>query len=440
MAHDVFISHSHQDKLAAEAACHTLEDRGIRCWIAPRDVTLGIGYGESIMDAISGARIMVLIFSDHANKSPQVEREIERAVSKGLSLIPIRIEDVVPRKSLEYFISSNHWLDAITPPVEQHLEKLAAACASLLEVVGRSAESAINSESASSATVHAIKPPTLSATSVTADFALSADAGVRQARSPAEQVVLPFTGLSQPSSVAVDGVGNVYVVDSGNSRVVALGAGSGMQSVLPFTGSPRSVAVDAAGNVYVADRSNDRVRKLAAGSSKPTKLPFDCSPRSVAVDDGGTVYVTHSPRTGRHPGAGSSSRVWALAEGSSTPTKLPFKMRFPDGVAVDAAGTVYVSAASDDRVDKLAAGASIASELPFTDLAEPNGVAVDLAGSVYVADAHNDRVVALAAGSSMQRVLPFTGLANPNGVAVDATGNVYVADTGNDRVLKLSAG
>jgi hypothetical protein len=137
-AHDVFISYSHEDKPVADAACAVLERHAVRCWIAPRDVTLGMSYGESIMDAIATARIMVLIFSDHANKSPQVEREIERAVSKGLWLIPIRIEDVVPRKSLEYFISTSHWLDALTPPMEQHLERLAEAVHNLLASLDKS--------------------------------------------------------------------------------------------------------------------------------------------------------------------------------------------------------------------------------------------------------------------------------------------------------------
>jgi hypothetical protein len=133
MVHDVFISYSHEDKPVADAACAVLERHGVRCWIAPRDVTLGMSYGEAIMDAIAEARIMVLIFSDHANKSPQVEREIERAVSKGNWLIPIRIEDVAPRKSLEYFISTSHWLDALTPPMEQHFERLADAVRNLLQ-------------------------------------------------------------------------------------------------------------------------------------------------------------------------------------------------------------------------------------------------------------------------------------------------------------------
>ena len=86
------------------------------------------------------------------------------------------------------------------------------------------------------------------------------------------QVTLPFTGLNQPEGVAVDAAGNLYVVDSGNNRVVKLAAQSGTQTVLPFTGltNPNGVAVDAAGNVYVTDTFNHRVVKLAADSSTQT--------------------------------------------------------------------------------------------------------------------------------------------------------------------------
>jgi hypothetical protein len=115
--HHVFISYSHHDKQVADEACAVLERNNVRCWIAPRDVRLGMSWAESIMEAIAAARVMVLVFSENANRSVQVEREIERAVSKGLWLIPLRIEDVAPRKSLEYFISSSHWLDALTPPL-----------------------------------------------------------------------------------------------------------------------------------------------------------------------------------------------------------------------------------------------------------------------------------------------------------------------------------
>src|SRR6516165_9459884 len=74
--HEVFISYSSKDQLTADTACAVLEQNGIRCWVAPRDVLPGMSWGGSIIDAINSARVMVLVFSDHANKSPQVERKL----------------------------------------------------------------------------------------------------------------------------------------------------------------------------------------------------------------------------------------------------------------------------------------------------------------------------------------------------------------------------
>lgn len=125
MAHDVFISHSSQDKPIADAVCATLESRGIRCWIAPRDILPGTSWGEAIIDGINESRLMVLVFSSNANKSAQIIHEVERAVHKGLPIIPFRVEDIMPSKSLEFFISTPHWLDALSPPLEQHLGRLA---------------------------------------------------------------------------------------------------------------------------------------------------------------------------------------------------------------------------------------------------------------------------------------------------------------------------
>jgi TIR domain len=125
MAHDVFISHSSKDKSAADATCAVLESRGIRCWIAPRDIMPGADWGETIVGAIHASRALVLVFSTNANLSHQVKREIERAVSSGLPVIPLRIENVLPAKSLEFFLSTPHWLDAFTPPLEHHLNRLA---------------------------------------------------------------------------------------------------------------------------------------------------------------------------------------------------------------------------------------------------------------------------------------------------------------------------
>lgn len=125
MAHDVFISYSNKDKPVADAVCAGLEGRGIRCWVAPRDILPGFDWGAAIIDAISGAKVMVLIFSGNANASPQIKREVERAVAKGVKILPFRIEDVPMSKSLEYFISTPHWLDALTQPLEGHIAKLA---------------------------------------------------------------------------------------------------------------------------------------------------------------------------------------------------------------------------------------------------------------------------------------------------------------------------
>src|ERR1700731_4519929 len=125
MAFDTFISYSSQDKTAADAVCAVLEHTGIRCWIAPRDIRPGGEYGGAIVEAIDQCRVMVLIFSSSANNSRQIHREIERAVSKGVPIIPVRIEEVIPTKSMEYFLGAIHWLDALTPPLENHLQRLA---------------------------------------------------------------------------------------------------------------------------------------------------------------------------------------------------------------------------------------------------------------------------------------------------------------------------
>lgn len=133
MAVDVFISYAIADKLTADAACASLEFNSIRCWIAPRDVLPGMDYAESIIEAIEKVRAMVLIFSSNANHSNQVKREVERAVHHGIPIIPFRIEDVPPARALEYYISSPHWLDALTPPLDQHLKQLASTIQILLD-------------------------------------------------------------------------------------------------------------------------------------------------------------------------------------------------------------------------------------------------------------------------------------------------------------------
>ncbi|HEX4629340.1 MAG TPA: TIR domain-containing protein [Chthoniobacterales bacterium] len=132
MAHDVFISHSAQDKAVADAVCAALENAGVRCWIAPRDVQPGRSFAGEITRAIQQSKAMVLIFSAHSNNSQQVLREVQLAVSSHLHIVQFRIEDVRPNDDLTYFLSTPHWLDAMTPPVEKHSQRLVAAIETLL--------------------------------------------------------------------------------------------------------------------------------------------------------------------------------------------------------------------------------------------------------------------------------------------------------------------
>lgn len=134
MAVDAFISYSSKDKITADMACAALESAGVRCWIAPRDIRAGTEYAEGIIAAIDSCRVMVLIFSSNANASPQIHREIERAVSKGLTIIPFRIEDIAPTKAMEYYLGAIHWLDALTPPPAKHLGHLAEQVKANLQV------------------------------------------------------------------------------------------------------------------------------------------------------------------------------------------------------------------------------------------------------------------------------------------------------------------
>ncbi|BAI61947.1 hypothetical protein MCP_1875 [Methanocella paludicola SANAE] len=124
MAHDVFISYSSRDKAIADAICNSLENRKIRCWIAPRDVLPGIPYPKAIIDAINSCKVLVLVYSASALESKDIESEVGRAYKKGIPILPFKIEDVPLNDIMDYYIGNVHWLDAMTPPLEKHLQQL----------------------------------------------------------------------------------------------------------------------------------------------------------------------------------------------------------------------------------------------------------------------------------------------------------------------------
>src|SRR3954470_21146617 len=151
MAHDVFISHSTKDKAVSDAVCAALENGGIRCWVAPRDVQPGRSFAGEITRAIQESKIMVLIFSAHSNNSEQVLREVQLAVKAHLHIVQLRIEDVRLNDDLEYFLSTPHWLDALTPPLENHLRRLETSVKTLLD--GPTTERAARSPASTAARV-----------------------------------------------------------------------------------------------------------------------------------------------------------------------------------------------------------------------------------------------------------------------------------------------
>jgi TIR domain len=133
MSHDVFISHSAHNREVADDICAALEKTGIRCWVAPRDVRPGRSFPGEITRAIQQSKVMVMVFSSHSNNSEQVLREVQLATDSHLVIIRFRIEDVALTDDLRYFLSSPHWLDALTPPLSKHIERLQIAIKELLD-------------------------------------------------------------------------------------------------------------------------------------------------------------------------------------------------------------------------------------------------------------------------------------------------------------------
>ena len=186
------------------------------------------------------------------------------------------------------------------------------------------------------------------------------------------------------------------------------------------------------GGRLFSDRGSGSAALVTQGYSSQIPLPFTDIhlAAGVAVDAAGDVYVADI----------GTDRVLRLVVGAPAATPLPFSgLNNPRGMAVNAAGDVYVADSGNDRVLRLPAGAPAAIPLPFTGLNDPRGVAVDAAGDVFVIDRGNSRVLRLPAGAPAAIPLPFTGLNDPRGVAVDAVGGVDVTDTGNNRVLQLTA-
>jgi len=314
-----------------------------------------------------------------------------------------------------------------------------------------------------------------------------------------------FLGTRMTVGVAVDAAGNLYIADTQNYRIrkVTLGgtiatvagngsykfSGDGGPGTAASLNYPLGVAVDAVGNLYIGDQDNNRIRKVtpagiittAAGNGQrgysgdggPATAASLNFPWGVAVDAAGNLYIVdywnHRIRKITPGGtistvAGNGRYGYSGDGGPATAASLNFAW----GVAVDAAGNLYIADGSNDRIRKVALGETITTVAgngqrgysgdggPATaaSLNGPAGVAVDAAGNLYIADYSNNRIRKVTPGGTITTVAgngvrqysgdggPATAasLSSPSGVAVDAAGNLYIADNGNIRIRKVTPG
>ena len=288
-----------------------------------------------------------------------------------------------------------------------------------------------------------------------------------------------------PRAVAVDAAGNVYVADTQNHNIrqvtpggVVTTVAGAVPSPTPTSGSadgtgsaarfnnPYGIAVDSAGNVYVGDSNNNSIRKIAAGAVVTTLAGGFNGPRGVAVDGAGTVYVaeTFATRIRQVTAAGVvTTLAGAFPPGGSDGPAASAHFNNPEGVAVDAAGVVYVADTTSDTIRKISSGvvttlAGFVGSVGSADGEEqaarfslPSGVALDSNRTLYVADRNNNTIRKITPAGV---VTTFAGLAgasgntdgtgsaarfgSPAGVAVDNAGTVYVFDTGFGTIRKIT--
>jgi uncharacterized repeat protein (TIGR01451 family) len=306
--------------------------------------------------------------------------------------------------------------------------------------------------------------------------------------------------LYYPTGVAVDAAGNLYIADSNNQRVRQVNAAGIITTVagsgnIGYSGDgaaataaelyyPEGVAVDASGNLYIADSGNYRVRMVSAGGTittvagvgtccysgdggAATKAQLD-SPSGVAVDAAGDLYIADR-YNGRVREVSSSGTISTVAgnggygysgDGAAAGSAA---FRYPEGVAVDASGNLYIADSGNARIRQVNAAGAIGTLVGgaigdgglgvFGLLNQPSGVARDNAGNTYVADTNNARVRKVAANGTIGTVVGtgaagFAGdggaaasaqLNAPQGLALDASGNLYIADTNNYRVRQVDS-
>ena len=130
-SYDLFVSYATKNKNIADLIVKKLEERGVRCFIAPRDLQTGREYASEIVRGISNSLAVLLLFSGDSDKSAYVLREVNSAVSRNKTIVPLRIENFLPSEAMEFYLGPTHWLDAFPEVLDTHLDKIAGIVAGL---------------------------------------------------------------------------------------------------------------------------------------------------------------------------------------------------------------------------------------------------------------------------------------------------------------------
>jgi len=242
---------------------------------------------------------------------------------------------------------------------------------------------------------------------------------------------LVSSGLNGPFGLAVDGSGDVFFADMGNSAIKEWSASTQQVTTLVSSGlaCPRGVAVDASGHVYFADTGNNAIKEWVPSWQQAETLVSSglFMPYGVAVDSSGNVYIADS--------GNSAIKEWSPWTGV-TPL-VSSGLNHPDGIAVDVSGNIYIADTSDVRIKEWNASAQQLTTLAFAGLYFPTGVAVDGSGNVYIADPSNVAIDEWSASTQQLTKLASAGLTGPFSVAVDGSGNVYIADLDNNAIKEI---
>ena len=258
------------------------------------------------------------------------------------------------------------------------------------------------------------------------------DGAIKEYVAATRQVVtLVNSGLSAPNGVSVDGSGNVYIADTGNGAMKEYNASTQQVSTLVSgLNFPGAVAVDSAGNVYIADSLNNAIKEYNPSTQQlATLVSVGLNyPDGVAVDSSGNVYIADRNHE-------------ALKEWSASTHQLSIVvstgLSFPQSLAIDSARNLYFSDGTD--IQEYNASTHQLSTLVSSGLNFPEGVAVDGAGNVVIADSLNNAIKEWSASTHQVSTLTYSPLFQADDVAVDSAGNVYIADATANAILEYVA-